>query len=86
MECEQAERPAEDGESCERPATPIPADTRDIFGSTYTIGDRSLLLPELPGTITETSDGIEFQLTDGLVLRIAWAANPEAKRCRSGSP
>jgi len=61
----------------ERPATPIPAETRDIFGSAYTIGDRSLLLPELPGTITETSDGIEFQLTDGLVLRIAWAANPE---------
>jgi hypothetical protein len=61
----------------ERPATPIPADTRDVFGSAYTIGDRSLLLPELPGTITETSDGIEFQLTDGLVLRIAWAANPE---------
>jgi hypothetical protein len=61
----------------ERPATPIPADTRDIFGSAYTIGDLSLMLPELPGTITETGDGIEFQLTDGLVLRIAWATNPE---------
>jgi hypothetical protein len=61
----------------EQPATPIRADTRDIFGSVYMLGDRSFLLPELPGTITETNDGIEFELTDGLVLRIAWAANPE---------
>lgn len=62
----------------ERPATsPIPAETRDIFGSTYTIGGRALLLPELPGTITEIGDGIEFELTEGLVLRIVWAANPE---------
>ncbi len=61
----------------ERPGEPIPADTRDVFGSVYVIGDQSLLLPSLPGTITEANDGIEFELTDGLVLRIAWAVNPE---------
>jgi hypothetical protein len=61
----------------ERPTEPTPAHTRDIFGSAYVIGDQSLLLPDLPGTIAETSDGIEFELTHGLVLRIAWAANPE---------
>jgi hypothetical protein len=41
------------------------------------IGDQSLLLPSLPSTITGANDGIEFELTDGLVLRIAWAANSE---------
>ncbi len=61
----------------ERPGESISTGTRDIFGSAYVIGDQSLLLPSLPGTITEANDGIEFELTDGLVLRIAWAANPE---------
>jgi hypothetical protein len=38
------------------------------------------MLPSLPGTITEANEGIEFELTEGLVLRIAWAANPEDAR------
>lgn len=61
----------------ERPATPISAETRDIFGSAYTIGDRSLLLPELPGTITETGDGIEFQLN-------RWARAKDRVGCEPG--
>ena len=61
----------------ERPGESIPAGPRDIFGSAYVIGDQSLLLPSLPSTITGANDGIEFELTDGLVLRIAWAANSE---------
>jgi hypothetical protein len=64
----------------ERPGEPIPTETRDVFGSAYVIGDQSLMLPSLPGTITEANEGVEFELTDGLVLRIAWAANPEDAR------
>jgi hypothetical protein len=64
----------------ERPGGPIPTETRDVFGSAYVIGDQSLMLPSLPGTITEANEGVEFELTDGLVLRIAWAANPEDAR------
>jgi hypothetical protein len=57
----------------ERPGEPIPTEARDVFGSAYLIGDQSLMLPSLPGTITEANEGVEFELTDGLVLRIAWA-------------
>jgi hypothetical protein len=64
----------------EHPGESIPTAARDIFGSAYTIGDQSILLPALPGTITEANDGIDFELADGLVLRIAWAANTEDAR------
>jgi hypothetical protein len=64
----------------EDPPKGLPHETRDTFGSLYVIGENALVLPELPGTITEADHGIEFELTDGLMLRMAWAADPEDAR------
>lgn len=41
------------------------------------MGEQPFSLPELPGTIRESNNGLDFDLTDGLTLRIAWA-DPEA--------
>jgi hypothetical protein len=40
----------------------------------YCIGGLSFsfLLPPLPGTISERDHGLDFELTDGLTLRLAW--------------
>ncbi len=61
----------------------LPAETRDTFGATYTVepdaaaraagtGRGFLNLPPLPGTITETDNGLNFDIAEGVRLRIAW--------------
>jgi hypothetical protein len=51
---------------------PVPEDVRDRFGSAYTVGGQDVRLESLPGTITESANGLEFELAAGIVLRIGW--------------
>ncbi len=47
----------------------------DGNSSRFSIGGRlgsSFFLPPLPGVIKERDHGLDFELTDGLTLRIAW--------------
>ena len=53
------------------------ADVRDAMGTLYAIGGQTFTLPALPGTITQSGDGLSFLLADGLVLRVAWQAPGE---------
>jgi hypothetical protein len=55
-------------------APALPDRTRETFGYLYTVGDRHIVLAPLPGTITEGGNGLNFELTEGLRLRIAWKA------------
>lgn len=55
----------------------LPDETRETFGYLYTVGDQHIVLAPLPGSITEGGNGLNFELADGLRLRIAWKA-PEA--------
>jgi hypothetical protein len=57
-------------------------DVRDTFGSVYTVGGQDVRLASLPGTITETANGLNFGLTAGIALRIGWNAH---ERRDSGS-
>jgi hypothetical protein len=54
----------------------VPDRDREIFGAVYKVGEQPFSLPELPGTIRESNNGLDFELTDDLTLRIAWA-DPE---------
>ena len=58
-------------------APALPDETRETFGYLYTVGDRHIVLAPLPGTITEGGNGLNFELTEGLRLRIAWKAPDE---------
>ncbi len=62
--------PVEGGE--ELAAAAIPPATREIFGYLYKVGEQPVLLPPLPGTITYQGHGLDFALTAGLTLRVAW--------------
>jgi hypothetical protein len=53
---------------------PVPDDVRDRFGSVYTVGGQEVRLSSLPGTITESANGLDFELTAEIVLRIGWNA------------
>jgi hypothetical protein len=55
----------------------VPDTTRETFGYLYTVGDKLIVLAPLPGTIHESGHGLNFELTDGLRLRIAWKAPDE---------
>lgn len=55
----------------------MPAAQRDVFGTLYKVGDQPFTLPALPGTITERDHGLDFALTEGLTLRVAWQAPGE---------
>jgi hypothetical protein len=50
----------------------LPPATREIFGYLYKVGEQTVSLPPLPGTIREWGNGIDFQIDERLVLRIAW--------------
>jgi len=54
-------------------AADLPGETRDIMGALYMIGGHPFTLPALPGAIWERDHGLDFELTDGLTLRIGWA-------------
>jgi len=56
----------------EMPAAPGPDDVRDRFASVYTVGGQDVTFPPLPGAITESANGLDFELTAGIVLRIGW--------------
>ena len=47
-----------------------------MHGYVYGVGEHGISLPPLPGTIQEDADGpnfwLDFLLTEGLTLRIAW--------------
>jgi hypothetical protein len=44
----------------------------------YRIGGATTFpLPPLPGTIRERDNGLDFELTDGLTLRVAWYGSRE---------
>jgi hypothetical protein len=59
---------------------PLPDLVRETFGSVYTIGGQGICLPPLPGTISYSNHGLDFALTDGLALRIAWRDHDAAER------
>jgi hypothetical protein len=61
-----------------RGAASRPDETRDIMGTLYMIGGHPFMLPALPGTIRERDNGLDFELTDGLKLRIGWTT-PEVR-------
>lgn len=47
----------------------------DGTSSMFSIGGRmgpSFFLPPLPGVINERESGLDFELADGLTLRVAW--------------
>jgi hypothetical protein len=50
----------------------VPDTTREIFGYVYKVGEQPVCLPPLPGTIAYHGHGLDFELTDGLTLRVAW--------------
>jgi hypothetical protein len=50
---------------------------RDTFAFMYTIDGEALMLPPLPGTVSETALGLEWRLADGLTLRINWPQRSE---------
>ena len=53
---------------------PVPDDVRDRWDSFYTVGGQEVRLSPLSGTITETANGLDFELTAEIVLRIGWNA------------
>jgi hypothetical protein len=57
---------------------PLAATLRENF-AVYMVGDHFLGLPPLPGTIRENENGLDFELTDGLILRVQWQASGEGE-------
>jgi len=53
---------------------PVPDDVRERWDSFYTVGGQEVTLSSLPGTITESANGLDFELTAEIVLRIGWNA------------
>ena len=47
---------------------------RERIGYVIGVGEQYIQLPPLPGAIKERGDGIDFDLTEGLTLRMAWPA------------
>lgn len=48
------------------------AELKPGHGPLYSVGGFCFCLPPLPGTITERACGLDFALTEGLTLRVAW--------------
>jgi hypothetical protein len=48
----------------------------------YSVGSFKFTLPPLPGAIRERNNGLNFELTEGVILRLAWpgpAGHPSGK-------
>ena len=56
----------------EIPDASVPDEVRDRFGSVYTVGEQEVTLPSLPVTITESGNGLDIELTAGIMLKITW--------------
>ncbi|HUA11689.1 MAG TPA: hypothetical protein VMA83_06765 [Solirubrobacteraceae bacterium] len=43
-----------------------------VLGPIFRVGSNSFSFPPMPGAIYERNDGLDFMLTPGLILRVAW--------------